>query len=54
MIPVQALCAARSIAIFVAIFGLAAICCAHFLADEKQEEEWKAPPRAARKSRIER
>ena len=49
MIPVQLLRLARSMAIFVAIAGSAAICCAHFLADEKQEEEWKAPPRAARK-----
>ena len=49
MIFVHALREARSFAIFVVILGLAAICCAHFLADEKQEEEWKAPPRAARK-----
>ena len=49
MIPVQPLRSARSIAILVVVLGLAAVCCAHFLADEKQEEEWKAPPRAARK-----
>jgi len=49
MIPVRLLRFARSMAIFAAIAGSAAICCAHFLADEKQEEEWKAPPRAARK-----
>ena len=45
MIPVHA----RRFLLLLCIATSAAIFCTHLPADEKQEDEWKAPPRAARK-----
>ena len=46
MSPVRA---ARSVSLVLSIVAIAGICCADLLADKPQEDEWKAPARAAKK-----